>query len=257
MFSGFRNSLLHYHLFLIKNGCRYLYSLRFNIKQFPWKIAKQLPFVFYKDAYAEINRNGRIVLSDLFVEGNKHVCVGAETKDFDYQCEKTYLHVEGQLTIDGGVSIRKGAMIDVCGNMSLGDDVVIGPRVRMRAHNSITIGNNVRIAHETQVFDTNFHFSENVTNPQYNPISCPISIGNYCWIGNRSTISKGTVLPDYTTVASNSLVSKNFSDLPPYSLIGGMPAKLLKSDFSRVWDTKREFEYQKREFEWYRLRYEK
>lgn len=257
MFSHFRNSLLHYHLFLIKNGCRYLYSLKFNIRQFPWKIAKRLPIVFFKDSYAEICGKGKIILTDSFIEGNGHVFVGQEIKDFDYQCEKTYLHIEGTLTFGGTVRIRRGAMIDICGKMSIGDDIVVGPRTRIRAHNNIMIGNMVRIAHETQIFDTNFHYTENVTNPQYNPISFPIRIGSYCWIGNRTTISKGTVLPDHTTVASNSLVTKDYSNLSPYSLIGGMPAKLLRSDFSRVWDTKREFEYQNREFEWYRIRREK
>lgn len=254
MFSSYKNSALQHHLFFIKSGCRYLYSLWFNFRHFPWEIAKNLPIVFFKGAYAEISGQGKIVLTDSFIEGNKHVMVGSEVKDFDYQCEKTYLHVEGTLTFDGYVNIRRGAMIDVCGNMSFGNDCRVSSRARIRAYNSITIGKTVRIAHESQIFDTNFHYSENIHNPQYNPCSSPIRIGSYCWIGNRTTISKGTILPDHTTVASNSLVARDYSDLPPYSVIGGMPAKLLKSDFTRVWDKKREDEYMKREFEWYRLK---
>lgn len=195
---------------------------------------------------------GKIVLTDSFIGGNKYVMVGSEVKDFDYQCEKTYLHVEGTLTFDGYVDIRRGAMIEVCGKMTIGDGNVVCSRARIRAYNSITIGRTVTISHESQIFDTNFHYSENPENPQYNPCSAPIRIGSYCWIGNRTTINKGTILPDHTTVASNSLLSKDYSDLPPYSVIGGMPAKLLKSDFTRVWDVKREDEYMKREFEWYR-----
>ncbi|MDO4950422.1 MAG: acyltransferase [Bacteroidales bacterium] len=255
IYKRYKRGLLHEHLLFIKQGCRYFYSWYFNLRHFPWKIAKRLPIVFYKSAYAETRGRGKIILTDSFIAHNRHVIFGESLMDFDYQCEKTYLHVEGTLTFDGNVTVRRGTSIWIHGNMFISDKVLIGPRVRIKAHNSVTIGCNSRIAHETQIFDTNFHPTECVTNPQYTPISCPIRIGGYCWIGNRTTISKGTVLPDHTTVASNSLVAKNYSDLPPYSLIGGMPAKLLKSDYSRVWDAKREKEYLRREFEWYRERH--
>ncbi len=148
-----------------------------------------------------------------------------------------------------------GGVLEVNGLAVFGRDLVLGPRCIIRAHNSIEIGEFVRIAHETQVFDTNFHFTENPEYPGYVPISKPIKIGSYCWIGNRSTIQKGTVLRDYTIVASNSLVGKDYSTIPIYTIIGGMPAKVLKSNCRRVYNSKEEFEYQCREFPWYRERY--
>lgn len=91
---------------------------------------------------------------------------------------------------------------------------------------------------------------ENINAPGFYPISKPIKIGSHCWIGNRSTFNPGAIIPEYTTVASNSLVNKNFETLNPYSIIGGMPAKFLKEGYTRVWDTNREKEYHKREFKW-------
>lgn len=84
---------------------------------------------------------------------------------------------------------------------------------------------------------------EKVDTPGYYPISKPISIGNFSWIGNRTTIGPGSILPDYTIVASNSLVNKDFSILNPYSTIGGIPAKFIREGWTRVWDTEREFTY--------------
>lgn len=75
-------------------------------------------------------------------------------------------------------------------------------------------------------------------------------IGNYCWIGNRCTISPGTILPDYTTVTSNSVVNKDFSSLPAYPTIGGVPAKFIREGWTRVWDTAREQVYHKQLFPW-------
>lgn len=256
--SKIKGSAFCLHLRFIKTGgVRYCYSVLFNFRHFPWSVAKRLPFVFYKDAYAKIRNKGRIVLTDSFIKGDKHVIVGKSRKDFDYQCEKTYIDIEGTLTTNGDVLIKRGVRIQVLGTMYISDKVVINSRVRIRSYNSVTIGYNSRISHESQIFDTSFHPMEYVSNHQHNPISAPIMIGDNCWIGNRTTISKGTILSDYTTVASNSLVTKDYSDLPPYSLIGGIPAKLLKSDYSRVWDPKRDDEYMRSEFEWYRTRHKR
>lgn len=257
MLAKIRKMNFYYHLSMIKNPhVRYFYSLLFNLRHFSFSVSRHLPFIFYKGAYAEIGKGAKITISESLKQGKCHIRIGEDTKDFTYQCEKSYLCIEGSATFLGDATIRRGALIDVKGEFIFGNYALLGPRVRIRAHNSISIGQYVRIAHETQIFDTNFHFSEDTTSPGYYPISKPIHIGDFCWIGNRSTISKGTYLPDFTTVASNSLVTKDFSNLPKNSLIGGAPAKLLRNNFSRVWDADREFEYQKREFEWYRKKYE-
>ena len=236
---------------------RVFYTIWFNFKYLPSCQARKLPIIFYKQAYAEILGGGKIVVSDDVIKRGKKIAIGSHTKDFEYQCEKTYLCVDGgTVYFNGQFDARRGVIMDIRGEAVFEDGVLFGPRCRVRIHNKGYFGNSIRIAHETQIFDTNFHFMEKVEEPGYYPISKPISIGSYCWVGNRSTISPGACLPNYTTVASNSLVNKDFSSLNPYSTIGGIPAKFIREGWTRVWDTKREFEYQKREFAWYRKKYE-
>ena len=237
---------------------RVFYSVWFNFRYLPYKQAKRMPFVFYKHAYATVSKGGRILLSNEVIENRKKISIGVPTFDFEYQCEKTHINVEyGSLYFKGQFEARRGVIMDIKGEVTFEDGVLFGPRCRVRIHNKGYFGRYIRVAHETQIFDSNFHFMEKVTASGYYPISKPVSIGAYCWIGNRCTISPGTVLPDYTTVASNSLVNKDFSQLNTYSIIGGIPAKLLREGWTRVWDTKREFEYQKKEFSWYRKKYGK
>ena len=45
------------------------------------------------------------------------------------------------------------------------------------------------------------------------------------WIGERSTILKGVHIGKGSIVASNSVVVK---DVPPYSIVAGNPAKIVK-----------------------------
>ena len=45
---------------------------------------------------------------------------------------------------------------------------------------------------------------------------------------------KGTYLPAYTVVASNSLVNKNFKEIGEHCLIGGVPAKYITNGVERL-----------------------
>lgn len=54
----------------------------------------------------------------------------------------------------------------------------------------------------------------------------PVTIGNDCWIGADSIIMPNVSLGDFCIVAGNSYVSKSF---PAFSIIGGNPAKLIRT----------------------------
>lgn len=66
--------------------------------------------------------------------------------------------------------------------------------------------------------------------------SSDIVIGNHVWIGIRSTILKGSIIPSESVVAAQSMVTSSLK-ASEHSLIGGIPAKMLKTDIS--WDRKR------------------
>lgn len=57
----------------------------------------------------------------------------------------------------------------------------------------------------------------------------PITIGNDVWIGGGSTLSSGVTIGDGAIIASFSMIVK---DVPPYAIVGGNPAKLIKYRFS-------------------------
>ncbi|GAB3538508.1 hypothetical protein GCM10027443_33610 [Pontibacter brevis] len=96
-------------------------------------------------------------------------------------------------------------------------DVVIGP---------ITIGNSVIIAQNVVMSGLN-HGYEDVNIPiKDQPCStAEIIIEDECWIGANAVITAGVRIGKHAVVAGGSVVTK---DVPPYTVVGGNPAKVLK-----------------------------
>jgi virginiamycin A acetyltransferase len=69
------------------------------------------------------------------------------------------------------------------------------------------------------------HAMEGKTYPQKGNIV----IGNDVWIGYNATIMAGVTIGDGAIIAANSTVVK---DIPPYTIVGGNPAAVIKKRFS-------------------------
>jgi virginiamycin A acetyltransferase len=61
------------------------------------------------------------------------------------------------------------------------------------------------------------------------PLKGDIHIGNDVWIGYKATIMAGVTIGDGAIIATNATVTK---DVPPYTIVGGNPAKEIKKRFS-------------------------
>ena len=55
--------------------------------------------------------------------------------------------------------------------------------------------------------------------------SRPVRIGHDTWIGHAAVIMKGVTIGNGAIIAANSVVTK---DVPPYAVVGGTPAQLIK-----------------------------
>lgn len=128
------------------------------------------------------------------------------------------------------------------GNTSLGD------YTRIRQFSTLhhvdvgkycSISRNVRIGlgrHPLNLISTNsIFYSQNKTairSDWINKINFeehkPTKIGNDVWIGEFVTVIGGVNIGDGAVIATKSVVTK---DVPPYAIVGGIPAKVLKYRF--------------------------
>ena len=68
----------------------------------------------------------------------------------------------------------------------------------------------------------------------------PIKIGCRNWIGNHTTIMKGTQTPNDCIIASNSLLNKDYGSRSNV-MIAGTPAKIIGEGMARIYDVNNEF----------------
>lgn len=116
-----------------------------------------------------------------------------------------------------------------CINNAVGD-VIIGHHTRIGLHNTIigpvTIGDHVNLAQGITVTALNHNFSDTERRIDEQGVSTSsVSIGNDIWIGANAVILPGVSIGDHSVVAAGAVVTK---DVPPHSLVAGVPAKVIK-----------------------------
>lgn len=116
-----------------------------------------------------------------------------------------------------------------CINNAVGD-VMIGDYTRIGLHNTIigpvTIGNHVNLAQGITVTALNHNFDDPQKRIDEQGVSTkPVVIEDDIWIGANAVILPGVTIGHHTVVAAGAVVTK---DVPPHSLVAGVPAKIIK-----------------------------
>ena len=116
-----------------------------------------------------------------------------------------------------------------CINNAVGD-VVIGDHTRIGLHNTIIgpveIGSHVNLAQGITVTALNHNFSDTNKRIDEQGVSTnPVTIEDDVWVGANAVILPGVTIGEHCVVAAGAVVTK---DVPPHSLVAGVPAKVIK-----------------------------
>lgn len=112
----------------------------------------------------------------------------------------------------------------VIGDVEVGVNTWIGPNVVLDGGGKLNIGSNCSISAGVQIYShdsVRWAVSGGIEPYEY----ARTSIGNNCYIGPNTIISKGVTLGDRCIVGANSFVNHSF---PDGSKIAGSPAKLIQ-----------------------------
>lgn len=123
-------------------------------------------------------------------------------------------------------------------NVSIGNNSSIGSKNVFDCYKArVVIGHHVMTSREV-LFVTGNHRTDlvgkymiDVTNLEKTPENDKdIIIENDVWIGSRATILKGVTIHRGAIIGANAVVTK---DVPPYAIVAGSPAKIIKYRFTK------------------------
>ena len=108
-------------------------------------------------------------------------------------------------------------------NIHIGKNVFINSCCHFQDQGGITIDDGTLIGHNVVLATINHDLYPN--NNRRNHYA-PIKIGANVWIGSNATILPGVTIGEWAVVAAGAVVTK---DVPPYTVVGGVPARIIKT----------------------------
>lgn len=133
----------------------------------------------------------------------------------------------GTIKIGNNTHVRDGVILYTYGrDIIIGDYCTINPYCIIYGQGGTTIGHNVLIAGHTMVVPQN-HIFDNTEKPiRYSgSTEKGITIEDNVWIAHSCSILDGVTIKTGSVIAAGSVLN---TSTEPYSLFGGVPAKLLK-----------------------------
>ena len=184
-------------------------------------------------------------LQDAELRGKRYfweACTGItiDSSAILYPSAQLSLIDDGEIVIGRDTHVRADLVAYRGGGcLRIGERCYLGENTRIWASRSIEIGDDVMVAHNSNIFDDNTHptdvhermadKADILTNGQYSSYTTlggeRIKICDKAWIACNCCIMKGVTIGEGAIVAAGSVVTK---DVPPYSIVAGNPAKVVK-----------------------------
>lgn len=111
-------------------------------------------------------------------------------------------------------------LISGWGRLRIGDRVFINSGSTVISVREITIGDDVALANEVYVMDSNSHGVEGRPH-----VEAPVHIGAGTWVGARAIILPGVTIGKRVVVAAGAVVTR---DVPDDVLVAGNPARVIR-----------------------------
>lgn len=176
--------------------------------------------VFYKPLCKEIKRTSKLIVKDYFFFNSEY---SNARRLGNKNPGKLVLGNHSQMEV-GGFTVYAGGSIGVSDNAKLKiGSGYMNYNSTITCFDHIEIGEGVCISENVVIRDSDNH---TIIREGYRQ-TAPIKIGNHVWIGVNCTILKGVTIGDGAVIAAGAVVTK---DVPPHSLVGGVPAKVIRTD---------------------------
>ena len=169
---------------------------------------------------------------------SSHQIIFGKNLSIETDCVINALAKSG-IVFGDNVSIQKRTIIECTGSLKhLGQGLVVGNNVGIGSNSFLGCAGGIEIGDDTIIGNyASFHSENHNFDKDDIPIRLQgvnhkgIKIGKDCWIGAKVTILDGTILGNGCVVAAGAVL--NGKEYQSNSIIGGVPAKVIKSRFAQ------------------------
>jgi acetyltransferase-like isoleucine patch superfamily enzyme len=132
------------------------------------------------------------------------------------------VHNLGRIEVEN-CAFYPGVRIDCWpgGLIKIGNGTYLNRGTEIVAAREVIIGRDCKIARDVIIMDTDQHAL-----PNRELVAEPVTIGDRVWIGARAIVLKGVHVGHDAVIAAGSVVTK---DVPSASVVGGVPARILRA----------------------------
>lgn len=109
----------------------------------------------------------------------------------------------------------------IIANVKIGKNTFIGPFTLLDGGGGLEIGDNTSIAAGVQIYSHD-NISRALSGHKSNTVFSKTKIGNNCFIGPNSVITRGVTIGDHCFIGANTTVT---FDVEPYTAVSGNPAE--------------------------------
>ena len=120
-----------------------------------------------------------------------------------------------------GARVHASATIWLPANLELGENCLIGPRVRLYNQGRITIGARTVVSQGAHLCAS----SHDLDDPHFQLVLRPVRIGADCWIAAEAFVGPGVTMEDRSVLAARGAL---FQDAAPETVYRGNPATAIK-----------------------------
>jgi len=141
-----------------------------------------------------------------------------------YHTPEEIIQIMSEITgtqIDSSFNMFPPFYTDFGRNIHIGKNVFINSGCHFQDQGGIYIGDHVLIGHNVVLATINHDLNPYDRHNIYKPIY----IGNRVWIGANVVVTQGVTIGDGAVIAAGAVVNR---DVPPNTVVGGVPAKILK-----------------------------
>lgn len=158
-----------------------------------------------------------------YISAGSHVRLGKGVVIRPWLNKKSSL----QLTLSGSNTIGSYTVIQGSGALTFGKNTWCGEFCVFGVNEHVHIGNDVMIARAVTILDTDHNFERTDIPMNKQGITTePVVIEDDVWIGHGVAILKGVSIGRGSIVSAGAVVTK---DIPSYSVVGGVPARIIKT----------------------------